>query len=85
MISAILNYLMIGCLSYMLLPQYAYITTYINLSIKTYTKNEKLLIYWLCWPIPAIIILCAAVSREFDKERYVVRNKYIKIKRRNWF
>ena len=85
MIPAILNYLMIGCLSYMILPRYAYLTTYIDIRIETYTRNEKLLIYWLCWPMPATLIACAIVSRELDKDRYVVKNKYIKIKRRKWF
>jgi len=85
MIYGILNYLMIGCLSYMFLPQYAYLTNYIDLGIKPYTMNEKLLIYWLCWPIPAALIACAIVIREMDNERYMVKNKYIKIKRRKWF
>lgn len=85
MIYAILNYLLIGCLSYMVLPQYAYMTNHINFRIKTYTRNENLLIYCLCWPMPATLIACAAISRELDKERYVVKTKYIKIKRRKWF
>ena len=85
MIYAVLNYLMIGCLSYIYLPQYAYLTNHINLGIKTYTRNEKLLIYWLCWPIPVALIASAIVIREIDNDRYVVKNKYIKIKRRKWF
>ena len=85
MIYAILNYLMIGCLSYIYLPQYAYLTNHINLGIKTYNKYDKIMIYWLCWPVPVTLITCAAVDREMNNERYVVKNKYIKIKRRKWF
>jgi len=47
------------------------------------------MIYWLCWPIPAILIGCAAFNKEMDREmnneRYVVKNKYIKVKRRKLF
>ena len=85
MIYGILNYLMLGCLSYMFLPKYAYLTNYINLSFKTNNTTEKIMIYWLCWPVPATLIACAAVDREMNNERYVVKNKYIKIKRRKWF
>ena len=52
-------------------------------------KSERWITYWLFWPVPVIIcpilLVCVNIIEIHEKERYVVKNKYIKIKRRKWF
>lgn len=52
-------------------------------------KYERWITYWLFWPVPVIIcpivLVFVSFEQQYNKERYVVKNKYIKIKRRKWF
>jgi hypothetical protein len=85
MLLDILVYVLIGLISYTVAePIFSKLPKAHRLS-----KAENVLFYIILWPITvlihSIVIFWMSIDKRIDEERYVVKNKWVKIKRRKWF
>ncbi len=84
MFLVLLVYICIGCVSYKYVAP-----IFSECGLPKLNKDERLVVYGISWPIPIFIgsaaIIATRIKKIIDEERYVVKNKFVKIKRRKLF
>ncbi len=80
----LLAYILIGCVSYKYVEP-----IFSECGLPKLNKYERLVVYGISWPIPIFIgsaaVIATSINKIIDEDRYVVKNKFVKIKRRKWF